>query len=119
MVQKRSDFSTSPVLNMTVCGVGSAFWALLSTASVKFMQIIFGFLSCRASTACQHGNFSTAACGKGHGIVRRFSELSQGSCLKRVNTEFVSCVLKQESLLPLGVCQFSGGTLTFCVLRPL
>ena len=59
MVQKRSDFSTSPVLNMTVCGVGSAFWALLSMASVKFIQIIFGFLSCRASMG--HVSMTTAA----------------------------------------------------------
>ena len=48
IVQNLPALSALPMLNMTVCGVGSGFSALPSMARVRFMQTIFGFFSCTA-----------------------------------------------------------------------
>lgn len=48
IVQKLPALSALPMLNMTVCGVGSGFSAPPSMARVRFMQTIFGFFSCTA-----------------------------------------------------------------------
>ena len=44
-----------PMLNMTVCGFVSGVSVVLSRASVRFIQTIFGFFSCSRRCECQYG----------------------------------------------------------------